>query len=264
MLQRRSIRPGTVSLATALALVVVLVSIGAAGAQVPAGTLTAVNGTVTLTRGGIASPAKYGAGVQVGDQIATGSDGRVTITLSDNSQLELTESSTLVLTENTLNPNGSRASTKVNLLGGLVRSLVRFTGGTPPNFEVHTPNAVAAARGTTYDTDYQNGVAREGYTTCMEFSDVSVYDGTVEVSNPTNTTAPPVDVHAGEKTVVPCGLAAVPAGAAAAATGATTGTTAGIAAGVGALGAAGAVGGIAATGSSGSTSPPQSPASSSQ
>jgi hypothetical protein len=78
--------------------------------------------------------------------------------MRDNTQLELTESSTMVLTENVLNPNGAR----VTLVGGLVRSLVRFTAGTPPNFEVNTPNAVVSARGTTYDTNYQSGATRPG------------------------------------------------------------------------------------------------------
>jgi hypothetical protein len=36
----------------------------------------------------------------------------------------------------------------------MVRSLVRSTPGRAPNFEVHTPNAVASARGTSYDVDY--------------------------------------------------------------------------------------------------------------
>jgi ferric-dicitrate binding protein FerR (iron transport regulator) len=65
--------------------------------------------------------------------------------------LELNDSSTLVLTENILRPDGSRASTKVTLLSGLVRALVRVSAGDAPNFEVHTPNAVASARGTMFD-----------------------------------------------------------------------------------------------------------------
>ena len=62
-----------------------------------------------------------------------------------------------MLTENVLNPDGSRATTKVTLLSGLVRSLVKVGPGSPPNFEVHTPNAIAAARGTMFDVSYHEG-----------------------------------------------------------------------------------------------------------
>jgi hypothetical protein len=99
-------------------------------AQAPTASITAVSGSATIARAGRSFPATNGAAVQVGDRIDTGTDGRLTLTLSDGSQMELTESSSLVLTENNLNPNGTRSSTKVNLLGGLVRSLVRFTAGT--------------------------------------------------------------------------------------------------------------------------------------
>ncbi len=161
------------------------------------------------------------------------------------------------MSENTLNPNGTRARTVVTLFGGLVRSLVRVTSGVPPNFEVHTPNAVAAARGTSYDTDYQNSISRPGYEYCKEFSDVAVFDATVEVTNPINPSAPPVTVHSGQKTIVPCGLEALPAGAVAATGGGTagglgTGAIAAITAGAvvtgGVLGGYSAAGGFGGSG----------------
>jgi len=125
-----------------------------------AGSITALNGTVAIERAGKSIPGIYGTTLQVSDRLTTDAKSRVTIGLSDGSQIELTESSTLVLTENTLNPDGSRASTKVTLLGGLVRSVVRAAVGGAPNFEVHTPNAVAAARGTKFDVAYEKGQER--------------------------------------------------------------------------------------------------------
>jgi hypothetical protein len=44
------------------------------------------------------------------------------------------DSSTLVLTENVINPDGSRARTKVTLLNGLVSLLVRINSGRSRNF----------------------------------------------------------------------------------------------------------------------------------
>lgn len=225
---------------------------GVAQAQTVAGSVTAVSGSVTIGRAGATSPATYGEKVDVGDRLTTGPNGNVTITLTDGSQMELEQSSTLTLDENTLTPGGQRQSTRVTLLTGLLHSLVRVTPGTPPNYEVHTPNAVASARGTSYDVDHETGVTDNKYPNCKEFSHVSVYQGTVEVSNPTNPSSPPVDVKPGQKVTVPCGGAPL-FGAAGG-----IGTAGGIAAGVlGALGAGGiAVGVIGGTGGFGGGSSP--------
>src|SRR5215472_18775683 len=151
-------------------------------AQIVAGTITALNGSATITRSAKTFGATYSAPVDVGDQLDTSPTGRLTVTLTDNSQLEMTESSTLLISENLLNTNGTRARTSIALLGGLVRSLVRVTAGTPPNYEVHTPNAVASARGTTYDTYYTTNTSRPGFPSCKEFTDVLDYNGVVVVS----------------------------------------------------------------------------------
>ena len=132
-----------------------LVSVPHAWGLTTAGAVSAVNGTVNIERAGRSIPAVDGTAVQVGDKFTTGPNSRLTIKLSDGSQLELNDSSALVLTEDNLNPDGSRASTKVTLLTGLVRSLVHFSPSGTPNFEVHTPNAVASARGTMFDVSYQ-------------------------------------------------------------------------------------------------------------
>jgi hypothetical protein len=144
----------TIVSASFLAMVLLLSMPQARALAASAGSISAVNGTVSIERAGNSIPATDGSAVQVGDKFTTGPNSRVTIKLSDGSQLELNESSTLVLTEDTLNPDGSRASTKVTLMTGLVRSLVHFSPAGSPNFEVHTPNAVASARGTMFDVAY--------------------------------------------------------------------------------------------------------------
>jgi ferric-dicitrate binding protein FerR (iron transport regulator) len=226
-----------------------LLGVQRAAAQA-AGSLTAVSGSVTINRGTAAPIAgAYGTAVRVGDRIATGPSSSATITLSDGTQMELTDSATLTIDQDMVTSGGVRQSTKVSLLGGVVRSLVRFTPGTPPNYEVHTPNAVAAARGTSYDCQYTKGVANDKYPGCLEFTNVNVFDGTVEVSNPTNPSSPPVQVTSGHKVVVPCGAAPLLAGAGSSSVG-----TALVVGGV-IVGAAGAgVGGAAAAGAFGSSS----------
>lgn len=254
MTYRTKMSPTTLTLTALLFVLISFCVVPQASAQTVAGSVSAISGTATITRGAASIPAVYGTKVDVGDRIVTAPASNLTVTLSDGSQIEVTDSSNLTIDENTLNANGTRASTKVSLLSGLVRSLVRSTPGTPPNFEVHTPNAVASARGTGFDVDHQTGVHDDKYKDCTEFSHVSVYEGNVEVYNPTNPSSPPVEVKQGHKVTVPCGAAPILNGASWASTAA-----------LGALGLLGA-GGIAVTvlgatgGFGGGHGPPVSPA----
>jgi hypothetical protein len=154
VIDRKIISANALALAFLLFALASFCAVPEASAQTVTGSISAITGTATITRGSATIPAAYGTKVDVGDRIVTGVGSNLTVTLTDGSQIEVTDSSNLTIDENTLNPDGTRASTKVSLLGGMVRSLVRSTAGTPPNFEVHTPNAVASARGTSYDVDY--------------------------------------------------------------------------------------------------------------
>jgi hypothetical protein len=156
MIDRKIISPDALGLAFLLLALASFCAVPEASAQTAAGSISALTGTATITRAGATIPAAYGAKIDVGDRLVTGAGSNLTVTLTDGSQIEVTDSSNLTIDENTLNPDGTRAGTKVSLLSGMVRSLVRSTAGTPPNFEVHTPNAVASARGTSYDVDYQH------------------------------------------------------------------------------------------------------------
>jgi hypothetical protein len=145
-----------------------LLMAGAVGAQVAepvtvaaTGSITAIRGKVVILRGGYQLAGIYGTPVQAGDRVTTAAGGQVTITLDDGTQFELDESSTLVIIANRLNASVQRAETRIDLLGGLLHPLVRFAPGNAPNYEVDTPNAAAAARGTNYDTDYTKGTPRK-------------------------------------------------------------------------------------------------------
>jgi hypothetical protein len=226
----------------------------------PAGSVTSLTGDVHIERAGTTVPATPGTAVDVGDRIVSGPNSRATITLSDNSKLELDESTSLVIDQQMVAANSR--NTKLSLFSGLVRSFVSYTSSPTPNFEVHTPNAVASARGTEYDTSTEtqppSGMSeedREKYKDCRRFTQVAVYEGTVEVTNTTNPAGGSVQVPPGHKTTVVCGFAPFPpseiaAAATAAATGSTTGLLLGSAIVVG-----GTVGGLAAGGvfSSGGT-----------
>jgi ferric-dicitrate binding protein FerR (iron transport regulator) len=173
-------------------------------AQTVAGSIAELTGTAHVQRGGITSLVTLNLPVQIGDHLTTDADSSLAIVLTDASRLELGESSTLVLDQHLLGPGGGRASTKVSLFGGFVHSVVNLTAGGSPNFEVHTPNAVAAARGTDFNTGFQQGATRPGYAGCNRFTDVAVLEGTVGVSQPAVPAAGEVPITAGYETTIPC------------------------------------------------------------
>ncbi|MGO9267440.1 MAG: FecR domain-containing protein [Candidatus Binataceae bacterium] len=233
---------------------------GPAYAQAPpAGSVSALTGQVQIQRAGHSMVAVNGTPVETGDTIITGPHSQATISLIDGTQFELAESSTIILLRNQLNAAGQRSQTTLSLLAGLLHSLVHFAPGNAPNYEVHTPNAVAAARGTNYDTDYVKGVVRKDYPGCLEFTDITVFEGTVEVTNPRNPTAGSTKVKPGYKTTVPCGLllGATAVTTAALSSGAisTGAIVTGAALGTGAI-AAGVVVGVGTGGGSGGSSSP--------
>src|SRR5260370_26678483 len=105
----------TVSLAVIVATFLLIAP--SAMAQTPAGSISAVSGAVSIQRAGRTIPGTYGAAIMVGDRIVTGADGRVTVTLSDSRQMEVTESSTLVVDQNTLTTTVTPVRTQHTLLG---------------------------------------------------------------------------------------------------------------------------------------------------
>ncbi len=169
------------------------------------GTITQLTGSAGVQRGAAALPAAVNMPVQLHDRLTTQPSSSLTISMIDNSSLQLGPSATLSLDDSML-VNGTAAPSKVGLLGGSLHSLITgaMRGGSP-TFEVHTPNAVGAVRGTEFDTTYTEGTTRSGYPDCRQFTDFWVQDGTVNVSNPLNPGAGSKDVHKGERTTVACG-----------------------------------------------------------
>jgi len=228
-------------------------------AQTGDATVTVVTGGVTVVHAGISNQAAVGTAVFDGDEVDTAAASSATVTLVDKSTLEIGELSKVKLDI----PHRGATTTsadKVSLLAGVVRSyVVHAASAGAPTFEVHTPNAVAAARGTKYDVSYQENVDRKQFEGCHRFTDVAVYDGTVDVANvsaPANT----VELHPGYKSIVPCALLPTAAAAiAAAAGGASSLGTAAAATGAAAAVGGGVVGGVAASGGFSSSSSNASP-----
>ena len=184
---------------------------GPARAQTVAGSFQSVSGPVQIQRtGGGTIGAASGVGVNVGDRIVTGVNGHAVIILNDQSRLDLGPGSSITLDQYTI--SGGTTSTRVSLFSGVLRSLVNASsGGAPADYQVHTPNAVAAVRGTKFDTAYSENVIRPGYQGCEKYTDVSVYNGTVNFA-PAATPNAGEDVGAGYEATVPCDKAATAPG----------------------------------------------------
>ncbi len=224
-----------------LAMIAIIAIAPAAHAQNTVGTITQLAGTANIQRAGATIAVAPNMPVMLHDRIATDANASLTIGLVDNSSLQLGASSTLVIDESVL-VNGVGAPSKVGLLNGDLHSLiVGAMRGSSTTFEVNTPNAIGAVRGTDFQmhTD-TNG--RQGYPDCFQFTDLSVNDGTVQFCN---TATPPEckDIKAGHHSTIACGgfAGAVPrglgglVGATALGVGLAAGAGVGIAAGAGAF-----------------------------
>jgi FecR-like protein len=235
-----------------MAIIAIAAIAPAAHAQNTVGTITQLAGTANIQRAGATIAAAPNMPVMLHDRIATDANASLTIGLVDNSSLQLGASSTLVIDESVL-VNGVGAPSKVGLLNGDLHSLiVGAMRGSSTTFEVNTPNAIGAVRGTDFEmhTD-TNG--RQGYPDCFQFTDLSVDDGTVQFCNTAN---PPEckDIKKGQHSTMACGGFAGAGGAGGLGLIGATALGVGLAAGSGVAIAAGA-GAFGGSSSGGSSSP---------
>lgn len=176
----------------------------ASWAQNAVGIVTAIDGDASLVRNGQTSKVTTAMAVQTNDQIVTSREAHLTVTFGDHSRLLVGASTTIVLNQGLIGGAGSGIS-RVGLLGGKLRSIVNLgLRRSSQGFEVRTPNAVMGVRGTEFEVAYIAGTPCPGFPDCLRYTDVGVYKGVVEVSNPLNPKAAAVTATAGYETTVPC------------------------------------------------------------
>jgi hypothetical protein len=123
-------------------------------AQSTVGTITQLKGVATIQRGGATTLAMLNEPVMLHDKIVTDPNASMTIGLVDKSFMQLNSSTTLTIDDSVL-VNGVGAPSKVGLLGGDLHSvIVGAMRGSSKQFEVHTPNAIGAVRGTDFWVHY--------------------------------------------------------------------------------------------------------------
>lgn len=119
-------------------------------AQKAIGLYTAVSGTVTVVYMGqqAAAPVILRGDVHFKDVIETQAGARAKALFEDDSLLTIGEKSRVEISEHVYDPANNQRSTVLRLVQGKMRALVGKAFGQGSRFEVHTPTAVAAARGT--------------------------------------------------------------------------------------------------------------------
>ena len=192
--------------ATAIVLVVIVFNSQMAAAQEAVGEFTKASGIANLEHAGKNVAVAIGMSVTTGDKIRTSQNAQVWVTFKDGSKVELGESSSFTVGQYALSGT-TRKSALLQLWGGHLRSIVTAAVGDAPPFEVHTPNAIAAVRGTEFETAFVEGRPCPEDRSCMRYTTVGVSSGSVAVSNPSNS-APPVEVGEGYETTVACEAAA--------------------------------------------------------
>jgi len=190
---------------TLVLLVALLLAVSVASSDEPVGSIQELRGTVQVFRAAKAIAAVVGILVMLGDRIETRADSEVTLILRGGTRLMLGEDSTMIIDRH-LVENETHIQTAVRLLLGKLRSWVNDTGGRGSvNFEIHTPNGVAAARGTDFEVEFIEGKPCPADPSCLRYTTVGVYLGVVVVTNPTSPAGSlPVTVTAGYETTIPC------------------------------------------------------------
>ena len=112
--------------------------------------VSAVYGPVELRAAANARFAPIGAStrqVQIGDEIRTGPGATVTLEMADGSYLVVSENSTFTVQDFW----GSGVRNIMNLVMGKVRFYIQRLGGRPNPYQVGTPTALIAVRGTIFE-----------------------------------------------------------------------------------------------------------------
>jgi hypothetical protein len=120
----------------------------------PAGVVKTVKGQVAIERAGVAATASPGAKVHPGDRIVTGADGRVGITLRDNTLLSAGPNSALDLNEYTFDPTTHAGAIDASVRRGTLAVVSgKIAKESPDTVRFRTPNAILGVRGTSFVVD---------------------------------------------------------------------------------------------------------------
>lgn len=135
--------------------------------------LSYMEGLVTLTRDKTRLPAELNMVLLTGDTVETGKDAQAEVTFEDSSTIQLDPETRLGITELARDSSSGQRTVKTKLLSGeLLAKVAKLAKES--TFEIESPTAVAAVRGTEFGMAYKEG----------EPTQVTVLAGKVGVSQP--------------------------------------------------------------------------------
>ncbi|MGC2492416.1 FecR family protein [Candidatus Binatus sp.] len=200
---RRQFRHHTIRLVATAAFSLILTSYCAAAfAQDTVGQVTDITGSAKLERGGIEVDAAPSMPIKVHDKLRTTAKSKLTVTFRDGSKLLLSESSSYTIDEYSIAAT-TRIRASIALWAGHLRAIVFVAAGGVPDFQVHTPNAIAAVRGTEFETAFIADRPCPEDRSCTRYTTVGVFHGVVAVANIASP-AQAVQVTEGYETTVAC------------------------------------------------------------
>jgi len=161
------------------------------------GTVAAVEGAGEIGSGGAWTPAAIGSPVHRGDQLRTGTPGRMRIVFQDDSVLALSENSFVTVDEQVFNPATGKAKSFMELLQGKINAVVSdYYHRAGNTYEIKTVTAVAGVRGTEFSMTYNPD---------QDVTEVMGISGHVEVHSMIDPAGPGVLLTANEVSTVPRG-----------------------------------------------------------
>jgi hypothetical protein len=115
----------------------------------PAGRVKSVSGAVMLVRQNVATPIAVGEALQEGDVLRTGADGRLGVTLKDETRLALGPGSEVRLDQFMYSPGEGRLGFVLRIARGVVAYVSgRIAKLSPESVRLETPAAILGVRGT--------------------------------------------------------------------------------------------------------------------
>jgi len=128
-----------------------LLAASGASAQEWAGTVKTVSGSVSVERSGKALPVALADRVFPGDRLLTGPDGRVGVTLRDDSRLASGPNSQLTIGEFSFDASRQEGKLAISVLRGTTAFISGLLAKSSPEaMRVSTPTAVIGIRGTEF------------------------------------------------------------------------------------------------------------------
>jgi hypothetical protein len=134
-----------------VAIVSLLVAAPARAAEpAPAGQIKVVSGSAFIVRGNTVLPATIGLRVFESDKVRTGSDGRLGITLKDDTRFSLGPNSEVHLERFAYAPAEGHLALALNVVRGIAAYVSgRIAKLSPDAVRLETPGAIVGVRGTT-------------------------------------------------------------------------------------------------------------------